>query len=490
MDLEKCLEKINENREQIEAPFVFCFWKDPDLYDDYKFINDKKDETLKSEDAQFYFNLGKALYDAGFRKFDNITVYGFLQNKPNVKETFEDYGGYREVENLKQLVNVENVDAYFDKIAKLNTLEALCELTFNSFEDVSKFNKMSSQQVYDYFEYKLSDISITSTHDVEEESLVIDDEFIEECNTGDAVGISYAKNCPIMNYLTLGVPLGEMFMIAGHSGVGKSSFVFENMVLPMAEEGVKVAIVSNEMRSKDYKIMLLSHILTKELNYWGLTRKQIKMGHFTNEQREMLNKAKKISQEKYSSLGFIKLFDNDIGKVLKYIKKKSKRGYQIFVWDTMKSDDSLDEKMFLQLLINSRKVFQLASKENIAIIPTYQLALYTVNQRYLDASCLANGKQIKEVFSEMIYMRQLWQDEYTGEKYDCKAYQLQKNEDGKYTKVKRMIELDKDKKYIVAFLDKTRNDEDKQQVLYEVNGRFNSWKEIGYCNILNEHKGF
>ena len=156
----------------------------------------------------------------------------------------------------------------------------------------------------------------------------------------------------------------------------------------------------------------------------------------------------------------------------------------------MKSDDSLDEKMFLQLLINSRKVFQLASKENIAIIPTYQLALYTVNQRYLDASCLANGKQIKEVFSEMIYMRQLWQDEYTGEKYDCKAYQLQKNEDGKYTKVKRMIELDKDKKYIVAFLDKTRNDEDKQQVLYEVNGRFNSWKEIGYCNILNEHKGF
>ena len=490
MDLEKCLEKINENREQIEAPFVFCFWKDPDLYDDYKFVNDKKDETLKSKDAQFYFNLGKALYDAGFRKFDNITVYGFLQNKPNVKETFEDYGGYREVENIKQLVNVENVDAYFDKIAKLNTLEALCELTFNSFEDVSKFDKMSSQQVYDYFEYKLNDMSITSIHDVEEESLVIDDEFIEECNTGDAVGISYAKNCPIMNYLTLGVPLGEMFMIAGHSGVGKSSFVFENMVLPMAEEGVKVAIVSNEMRSKDYKIMLLAHILTKELNYWGLTRKQIKMGHFTNEQREMLNKAKKISQEKYSSLGFIKLFDNDIGKVLKYIKKKSKRGYQIFVWDTMKSDDSLDEKMFLQLLINSRKVFQLASKENIAIIPTYQLALYTVNQRYLDASCLANGKQIKEVFSEMIYMRQLWQDEYTGEKYDCKAYQLQKNEDGKYTKVKRMIELDKDKKYIVAFLDKTRNDEDKQQVLYEVNGRFNSWKEIGYCNILNEHKGF
>ena len=41
MELEKCLEIINKNRNEIEAPFVFCFWKDPDLYDDYKFVNDK-----------------------------------------------------------------------------------------------------------------------------------------------------------------------------------------------------------------------------------------------------------------------------------------------------------------------------------------------------------------------------------------------------------------------------------------------------------------
>lgn len=489
MELEKCLEKINQNRDTIEAPFVFCFWKEPDLYDDYKFVNCKKDETLRSEDAIFYFDLGRALYNEGFRKFDNITVHSFLQDKPTVQETFSDYGGYKEVENLKQLVDPENVDAYFDKIAKLNTLDTLCRFTFGSFENIDKFDKMSSQDVYDFFEYKLNDISIVSAHEVEEESLVIDDDFINECDSGDAVGISYAKKCPILNYLTLGVPLGEMFMIAGHSGVGKSSFTFENMVLPMAEDGVKVAIVSNEMRSKDYKIMLLAHILTEDLNYWGLTRKKIKMGHFTTEQREMLDRAKIISKEKYGNLRFIKLFDNDINKVLKYIKKSAKRGFQVFVWDTMKSDDSLDEKMFLQLLINSRKVFQLASKENISIIPTYQLALYTINQRYLDAACLANGKQIKEVFSEMLYMRQLWADEYTGEKNDCKVYQLQKDESGKYTKVKRMITLDQDKKYIVVFLDKTRNDEDKQQVLYEVNGRFNTWKEIGHCNISNTHGG-
>lgn len=486
MDLEKSIEAINKNRAEIEASFVFCLWKNPDLYSDYKFVNEKEDNIIKSEDAVFYFNLGRALYQAGYQKFDNITIHNFLQDKKTIKKKFDEFGGYKTVEDLRGLVSIDNVEAYYDKIAKINTLEYLCKTSFSSFENIDKFDKMSNQDIYDYFEYQLNNISVKNSYDIKEENLIIDNEFIDECNTGDEVGISYGANCPILNYMTLGAPLGDMYMVAGHSGVGKTSFVFENMVIPMNNDGVKVAVISNEMRSKDYKIMLLAHILTKDLNYWKLTRKQIKMGHYTDEQREMLNKAAQISKEKYNNISFIKLFDNDVNKVLKYIKKTAKKGYQVFVWDTMKSDDSTDEKMFIQLLMNSRKVFQLASKENICVIPTYQLALYTVNQRYLDASCLANGKQIKEVFSEMVYMRQLWDDEYTGEKCDCKAYQLQKDENGKYSKIKKMIDLDKDKKYIVAFLDKTRNDEDKQQVLYEVNGRYNSWKEIGYCHIINE----
>lgn len=486
MDLEKSIEAINKNRAEIEASFVFCLWKNPDLYSDYKFVNEKEDNIIKSEDAVFYFNLGRALYQAGYQKFDNITIHNFLQDKKTIKKKFDEFGGYKTVEDLRGLVSIDNVEAYYDKIAKINTLEHLCKTSFSSFENIDKFDKMSNQDIYDYFEYQLNNISVKNSYDIKEENLIIDNEFIDECNTGDEVGISYGANCPILNYMTLGAPLGDMYMVAGHSGVGKTSFVFENMVIPMNNDGVKVAVISNEMRSKDYKIMLLAHILTKDLNYWKLTRKQIKMGHYTDEQREMLNKAAQISKEKYNKISFIKLFDNDVNKVLKYIKKTAKKGYQVFVWDTMKSDDSTDEKMFIQLLMNSRKVFQLASKENICVIPTYQLALYTVNQRYLDASCLANGKQIKEVFSEMVYMRQLWDDEYTGEKCDCKAYQLQKDENGKYSKIKKMIDLDKDKKYIVAFLDKTRNDEDKQQVLYEVNGRYNSWKEIGYCHIINE----
>lgn len=452
------------------------------------FINENGDKTLKTEDAQFYFMLGKQLYKQGFKTFDNITVYTYLDDKSTVKKDFEERGGYKEVEQLKALINVDNVEAYYDRIVKTNMLEQLCIKFFNAFSNINRFDNMTNQDVYDYFDYMINNISINTGHDVNIESLTIDDNFIEECNSGAAMGLGYGRNCPILNYLTLGLPLGELTMVAGQSGTGKTSFTFENMIIPLNNSGIKTAVISNEQRSKDFKLLLLVHILTQDFNYWELTRKKIKMGHLTKEQLDMIKKAQQLSYEKYSNIKFIKLFDNDMTKVKKIIKKLAKRGYQAFLLDTMKSNDEIDEQMWQQLLINSRKLFQLASKENIALITTYQLAPATINTRFLHVGCLSNAKQIKEVFSEMIYIRPLWQDEYTGEKYDVKPYQLIKDENGKYTNTKKIITLDKDKKYIIAFLDKTRNDEDKQQVLYEFNGRFNRWVEIGYCTVYNDHR--
>ena len=88
----------------------------------------------------------------------------------------------------------------------------------------------------------------------------------------------------------------------------------------------------------------------------------------------------------------------------------------------------------------------------------------------------------------MVYCRPLWDDEFPGEKFDVKPYQLKKDSSGKYSNVRESVQLDRDKKYIIAFLDKTRNDDDKFQVLYEFNGRYNRWREKGYCSVFNEHK--
>lgn len=486
--MSKYPEELTKGRDSAEATFVFCLWKQPDLFDDFQRINANDDQTLKTKDGVFYFSLGRQMYNQGFKSFDHVTIYTFLEGKPTVKKHFDELGGYATVNELCSLVNPENVDAYYDKVAKMNTLMTLYDKKFPILDSMDRFSKMTNQEVYDYFDYILNSVSIKNTHDIDIENLEIDEKFLTECNDGSAQGISYAAHCPILNYLTLGTPLGDMYMFAGHSGVGKTSYVFENMILPMTNDGVKCAVISNEQRSKDFKQLLLVHILTTELDYWGLTRKKLKMGKFTEEQWKMLRKAIDISKEKYSSIQFVKLFDNDMNKVKRIIKKLAKLGYQVVMFDTMKSEDEIDDSMWQQLLIHSRKLFQITSRENISLICTYQLALHTLNKRYLDASCLSNAKQIKEVFSEMVYARPLWEDEYSGEKYDVKPYQLKRDENGKYTSGKKTINLDPEKKYIVAFLDKTRNDDDKKQVLYEFNGRFNHWKEIGYCSVFNSHQ--
>ena len=116
-ELSEYPKELTEGRNAVEASFIFCLWKQPDLYSDYSSINENNDETIKTEDGIFYYSLGKQLYKQGFKAFDNVSVYTFLEDKPTVKKHFDKLGGYKTVEELRSLVDVENIDAYFDQIA-------------------------------------------------------------------------------------------------------------------------------------------------------------------------------------------------------------------------------------------------------------------------------------------------------------------------------------------------------------------------------------
>lgn len=485
MKLKDYPEKLVQTRDIVECNLIFALYKDTSLYNDYKIKLDEEDGDIRTVDGMFYYSLGLQMYKLGFQNFDNTSIYTFIQDNPVLKDGFESRGGYKTIEEIKSIINVENIEAYYDELVKNNMLLRLYEKGFDVIKDLDKFKKMTSEEVYDWFEYHLNNISINSGNNIKIETLEIDDDFIKECNSGESKGIDYGKVCHILNYLTLGLPLGDLYLLGGHSGIGKSSFVFGNIILPVADNGVKCCIISNEQKSKDFKTMLLSTVLVKELKYYDLTRKKIKLGNFTPEQLEMINKAKEIIKQKYGSIKFAKLFDYNMAKVKKIIKKLAKQGYQLFLYDTFKSESLVDGD-WKQIVEDSKQLFQIASKENVCIIPTYQLALHTLNKRYLDASCLSNAKQIKEVCSEMVYLRPIWEDEHSGEKYDIKPFNWKKDSSGKYTKIKELFSIDKDKKYLIAFLDKSRADETGQTILYEFNGRYNVWREKGLCTVIHD----
>lgn len=483
MDLTKAIEKIEANRVQAEASFVFCLWKDPQRYDDYKNINEGTDKTLICEEQVFYFMVGRGIRRQGFSNIDNITLDTYLADKPTLRRHYEELNGWRACKAMMDLVDPENTDSYYNQIAKMNTLKILATKYDDLLSHPERFDDATNEDVYNTFELLNNSVALTTGNDSKIENLVVDEKYIQQCNAGMDQGISYAAGAPILNYLTLGAPVGDMYLFAGHSGTGKSSFIFENMVLPFAEGGTGVAIISNEMQSKAYKNMLLVHILTKELDYWKITRKKLSLGHFNEEELEMLRKAAAITKEKYSNIRFVKMFENDTSKVLQYIKRLARSGTKAIIYDTMKSDDGIDDKMWQALLMNSRRIFNTVSKEQVAMICTFQLALHTTNQRWLDATCLSNSKQIKEVVAQAVFARACWQDEYTGEKFDCNPYRRNKDN----PKIKEPFIMDKDKKYMVLFLNKTRSDEDGQTLLYQWDSAWNRWIEIGFCTIVNDH---
>lgn len=487
MDLKKTIEKIEANREQTEASFVFCLWKDPQLYDDYKNVNVGTDKSLICEDPVFYFLVGRGIRQQGFSNIDNITLDTYLADKPGLRKRYIELNGWEACKRMMNLVDTENVDGFYDQIAKMNSLKILATKFDEMLSNPERFKNSTNEEVYETFEYLNNSVALTTGNVSKVENIIADEKYIEQCDAGMGVGIQYDKVAKILNNLTLGLPIGDMYLLAAHSGSFKSSFLFNNMVIPIAENGYKVCIVSNEMTVDAYKNLLLVHVLTNDLNYWNIPRKKLKSGNFTEEDKKMLRKAIKIEKEKYSDIQFVKLFESDTNSLVKYIKQLARSGTKVFIYDTLKASDSSgnDDKMWQTLLMDSRRIFQAVSKEQVCFVASFQLALYTTNQRYLDASCLSSSKQIKEVCSEVCLQRLLWDDEYPHEKYDCEPYRYKKTESGKYIKVP--VDIDKDKKYVVIFLDKTRNDERGQTLLYCVNGAFNSWQEVGYCTIKNDH---
>jgi replicative DNA helicase len=468
-------------RELTEANFIFCLWKNPELYHDYE-KEVKADRDLLTEDGRFYYSLGNEMHKLNFKSFDDASIYSYIEGKETLKNGFARRGGYKTVDEIKKILNEENVETYYDELVKSNMLLKLHDKGFNVLKELPKFQKMNSKNLYDYFEYQLDNVFLGRGSGVKIEDLDFDDDFIQACHAGEEMGLNYASACPLLNFHTLGLHRANVQIFAGFSGTGKTSFCINSYILPILDQGEKVVIIANEMNKRAWQHILMATILSQKLNYFGLPRKKQKMGNLAQEQLDKMEEARKYYNEHYKGrLKFAKIYDYSIDDVKKIIRKMAKQGFNYTLYDTFKSEDSASAQMTGELIESSKQLLQVAEKENVGIIITMQLAIYMESTRYLTAACLSGAKGVKEIVSELVLTRQVWEDELPGEKYDVKPYRYKKDSNGKYTKIKEEILLKPDKKYMIVFLDKTRNDEGDTTLLYQFDGAWNKWTEIGYC---------
>lgn len=473
--------ELTDNRDMIEANFIFCLWRNPDLYGDYE-KDVRADKDLMTEDGRFYYSLGYEMYKLNYKSFDDASIYSYVEGKETLKNGFARRGGYKSVDDIKKILNEDNIDTYYDELVKSNMLMKLHDKGFNVINELDKFKKMNSVQLYNYFEYQLDNVFLGRGAGVKIEDLDIDEEFIDSCDAGEEMGLSYAASCPLLNFHTLGLHKANVQIFAGFSGTGKTSFCISSYIMPILDQGESIVIVANEMNKKAWQHILMATILSHKLGYFGLPRKKQKMGGLSTEQKEKMREAMDYYNKHYKGrLKFAKIYDYSVEDVKKIMRKMAKQGFGYALYDTFKAEDAASQTVTGELIEASKQLLQVAEKENIGIIITMQLAIYMENTRYLSSACLSNAKGVKEVVSELVLTRPLWDDEMPGEKYDVKPYRFRKDSQGKYTKIKEEIQLNPDKKYRLIFLDKTRNDEGETVLLYQFDGAWNKWIELGYC---------
>lgn len=479
-------EELDKNILKAEGVLCGLILKQPDTLLDYT-INHK----ILSEDALFYIGIVNKLLERGVNVVDEVSLINEVQNL-GLTDKYEILGGYKTIKELIDIVDIHNADAIVENFIKWNLVKKYKEKGILDIEKLwSKISLMTSGQIVDFIEYQLNDNDLNLMGDLEFEKLDLTDEEITDILAGANMGLNFNKHCPILNYLTMGLPKSELTMFTAHTNVGKSSFTMNNIIIPIAEQKIKTCIVANEQKSMVYKLLLQTYILTERLDYWKLSRKKFKAGQWTDEDKKMIQKARKIIEEEYSPyIDFVKMYDYDMKKVSKIAKKLSKVGLQLLLYDTMKFSGE-DESAWMSLLSDSKDLLQICSKNNIAGVVTFQLKTTTKGKvRIIDETILSNGTQVAEVFSEMIGFRDVWNDEFNGEDADIKPYKFSRDINGKFTKVKEDIIIKKDDghKYKIFFHFKTRNDNVGTQLLYRFDGYQNKWVELGYCTVVGKNR--
>lgn len=118
--------------------------------------------------------------------------------------------------------------------------------------------------------------------------------------------------------------------------------------------------------------------------------------------------------------------------------------------------------------------------KDVHIVITFQLAKSSARQRFYSQDNIGQAKNIIDVASTCIMIRDIFDDEYTGEKNALKVYRLE----GKNGKSKIPVNLDHEKHYQLLFIVKNREGvANSVQIVVEHDMSRNLLKEVGFTSV-------
>lgn len=478
MDYENIPEPLKEDREVKECNFIFSLYKDLSKVDDYK--NVVNGEDIITPDGQFYYGILQGLVKNGYQVADNMSIHEYLDSKKTLREGFEKRGGFSTIKDIMDLLTISNIDAYHDELIKSNLLIRLNNAGFNVINELDKFKQMSSEEVYDYFEYQLANISVNKIEKVKVEDLSSDYEsWIQRANSAKNVG--YKIGSRLLDYQLAGVHRGNLMLYLGGIGQGKSSSAVSLFILPAIETGNDITIVCNEQTSDEYRNMIISTVLFSRIGQVkGMNRMSLTLGNFDDYKIGKIREAAQWVESQPGKIKFVEMQNYDVTNVKKVIKRQAKLGCGLFFFDVLKNVNDASDKAWAELSDVAKTLFLLAKSEDIAIIASAQLASDSMNRKYLDLTAVGKSRAISECASTVVGFRPIMNNEID----KIKPWMWKKNEDGSNGKVKVTYDLDPNKHYIIQFIMKNRFGNVNPQIVLEFNQAFNTIEDVGYYDAV------
>ena len=343
---------------------------------------------------------------------------------------------------------------------------------------------MTAEEIYNEYEAFLNDTFVNIDCDIKSYDICDElDELIDELDEGVAIGLPY-YSLDMLTKETGGQYLGSITLVGGLSNVGKSTLARTSTIPSIIKNKEKIVIMLNEDGKKKWQRELLVWIANNIL-IEDLPKYIVRDGHYSAETKEILHKAKEWLKEQTQNhlITIVPFKKYSTSKAIKVINKYSSLGVKYFLLDTFKMDaGKVTESSWLEMQQNMVEINDVIKPEskNLHILITFQLNKGSAKQRFYTQDNVGLAKNIIDPVSTCIMVRDVFDDEYTGEKRELKVYRLE----GKNNKTKIPVKLEKDKRYQILFIVKNREGSaNTYQIVVSHDMSKNIIKEIGITNV-------
>lgn len=432
-----------------ETLLVGSLYKKPDLYVEYGHIMRPKYDFYDPS-CQFFYNSFETMYKTFSQDFveNNINIFMSQDKKRNVE--YKDYGGYKTIEKMMELSNIEDFKNYFNIVKKYSLLR---EYQRNGYPiqkilEHKKFDLFTANDIYKMIKSKADTINTVISGG--EESILLgknSQSKIKQWIKKPSFGITFPWN--YWNLFFRGFRKSKLIVEGMLSNEGKSRKMVALATHISLVEKKSVLIMTNEMSEEDIEACEIVTIMNDPIHKNNFdfelnkTEEEIVLGRYRSDTtgqfiiRELdENENPILTDEEFEQ----KLFNESTEykntlKVAEWIEKNTKiyfkemreyadydlemeirkhvlsKNVEYVMYDTLKGYRTDGWESIKQ---TATRLEELAKELNIGIYANFQLTDDSVYLEVFDFNSmnLANCKQIFHVLDFLVLGKRLFRDDY------------------------------------------------------------------------------